>query len=230
VINSQDVSISSGPRQRPTQPDGVQEIPHERPTTMLLIRHAHTNDVGLRLTGREPGVPLSKIGFAQAERLGRRLAQVPLHAIYTSPLQRAVETADAVRREQRLAVRVCNELCEIDFGVWTGRLFVDLDRDPEWRRFNGARENAAIPDGEQIATAQCRIVSALRRLAERHPGDTVAVVSHAEVVRLALLHYTGTAINHFARFVIEPASVSAIVLSGEQTTVRYIGDDSFAAE
>jgi probable phosphoglycerate mutase len=109
-------------------------------------------------------VSLSKEGRTQADRLGRALASCPLAAIYTSPLARAVQTAEAVGHYQTVAVSQVAELLEIDFGAWTGKTFVDLERDPEWQRFNAKRSTACIPEGELLATVQARIVAAIGRL------------------------------------------------------------------
>jgi broad specificity phosphatase PhoE len=191
-------------------------------TTVLLIRHAHTDALGRCLSGRSDGVPLSTEGRTQADRLGRALASRPLAAIYTSPLDRAVQTAEALARYQTLAVSQVAELLEIDFGGWTGQTFIDLDRDPAWQRFNASRSTACIPDGERLANVQARIVAAIRRLGTRHPGKTIALVSHADVLRVALLHYVGATLDDYARFDVAPASVTALSLTARETRVVFV--------
>src|SRR3954468_19614346 len=154
-------------------------------TTVLLIRHAHTDAVGRVLTGRTPGVSLSAEGARQAARLAEVLtARLRLAAIYSSPLRRAIETAVPLASRQQLGVQPCDSLLEMDFGDWTGRSFADLDTEASWRRFNEHRSIAVTPGGEQIAAAQRRIVEAIATLGASHRGGTIALISHAELVRL----------------------------------------------
>ena len=199
-------------------------------TTVLLIRHAHTHAVGSWLAGRLPGVALSPAGVTQAERLGERLAaSVELKAIYTSPLERAYETAAAIARHQHAHLEECDELSEIDFGSWTGRTFAELDTDPAWRAFNQTRATAGIPGGEQPGDVQRRIVGAIARLARLHPGQTIAIVSHADVLRFALLHYRSMSLDLYYCFQVEPGSVSVVRLSSDGARVLYVNEGKFAA-
>ena len=197
--------------------------------TVLLIRHAHTDAIGLRLSGRLPGIELSASGAAQAERLGERLAaEFPLAAIYSSPLERARVTAAAVARHQRARVEVCDDLSEIDFGSWTGKTFDELDADPAWHVFNRARAAARIPGGERPADVQARSVGAIARLADLHPGRTIAVVSHGDVLRFALLHYCSISLDLYYCLDIEPGSVSAVRLSSAGARVLYVNEGKYA--
>jgi probable phosphoglycerate mutase len=225
------VSNPSAVRRLPLQPDDQHDAGAARTTTTLLIRHAHTDAVHQRLAGRAPGWPLSARGAEQAERLGRRLARlVALDAVYTSPLERAVQTAAALLRHQAAALHVCDDLTEVDFGAWTGRTFAELDGDPAWREFNESRSTAAIPDGERPVDVQRRIVSAIARLAAAHEGGTIALVSHADVVRSALLCYAAIPLDLHYRFDIGPASVSAIAVASSEVRLLCVNDTSFAAE
>jgi broad specificity phosphatase PhoE len=189
---------------------------------VLLIRHAHTDALGRSLSGRSVGVPLSTDGRSQAERLGQALACCPLAAIYTSPLDRAVQTAEAIGRYQLMAVSQVAELLEIDFGGWTGKTFVELERDPAWHEFNTRRSTASIPGGEGLADVQARIVAAVSRLGARHPGQTIALVSHADVLRFALLHYAGAPLDDYARFEVAPASVTRLSLIAGETRLVFV--------
>jgi broad specificity phosphatase PhoE len=199
-------------------------------TTVLLIRHAHTDALGRVLTGRTPGVSLSAEGARQAARLAEVLtARVRLAAIYTSPLRRAIETAGRLAWRQRLPVHAHDQLLEMDFGEWTGRSFADLDTDAAWRRFNEHRSIAVTPGGEQIADAQARIVDAIGTLGSRHRGETIALVSHAELVRLAVLFYRAMSIDLHHRCEIAPASVTALALGAGRVRLEYVNSTLFSA-
>jgi probable phosphoglycerate mutase len=201
-----------------------------RPTTTLLIRHAHTDAIGHRLCGRLPGVQLSAAGRAQAEALGAALAPRTLAAIYTSPLERAVATAHAIARCQPVPITVCEELGEIDFGEWTGKTFAELAPDTAWRAFNTRRATADVPGGERAADAQARIVAALSGLSARHAGETIAIVSHGDVLRFAVLHYASTPLDLYDRFQIDPASVTAVSLSADGPRLLYVNNRTLSGD
>ena len=117
-------------------------------------------------------------GVREAERLASRLEGVRLHALYTSERERSRETAAPLASRQALAPQVSAGVDEIDFGEWTSREFQTLEADPEWSVWNSRRSLARIPGGETIVMAQSRMVAELRRLADRHPEQTVGIVSH----------------------------------------------------
>lgn len=179
-------------------------------TTILLIRHGHTDAIGRRLVGRLPGVGLTDQGRQQASVLAAQLRDEPIAAIYASPLERAVQTAAPLADALGMPVHVCEALVEVDFGGWTGLTFDELEGRDDWRRFNTERSRAPVPGGEAAAAVQARIVGALERLRARHPSATIAVVSHADVIRAALLHYRGWSLDLFHRIEIAPASISMV--------------------
>jgi probable phosphoglycerate mutase len=197
-------------------------------TVALLIRHAHTDAIGQWLAGRAPGVPLNPAGRAQAERLGRALASSRLAAIYASPLERTLETAQAIARHQPAPLHADAALLEIDFGAWTGRTFADLHLDPAWRAYNTRRSTGVIPDGEAAAAVQRRIVGAIEALAARHAGSTFAVVSHGDPIRYAVLHYAGAPLDAYDRFEISPASVSAVALGLDRPRLLYVNNTTLS--
>ncbi len=168
--------------------------------------------MGRYLSGRRPDHHLNEAGRRQADRLPQRLARHSIAAIYTSPLERARETAEPLALARRLAPRTDRDLLEVDFGEWTGRTFAELDATPEWREYNGQRSHASAPNGEAIAHVQARIVGALDRLRAIHDADTIALVSHAEVIRCAVLHHLGMPLDMFRRIDISPASITILEL------------------
>jgi broad specificity phosphatase PhoE len=193
-------------------------------TVVLLIRHAQTDAVGDRLPGRVEDLPLNQVGRAQAERLRARLATTDIAAVYSSPLQRAIETAGPLAGERNLRIEPLLELLEVDFGEWSGERFEALARDPRWSRFNKVRSLSAPPGGERPLETQARVVRALEIGRTRHPNQTVVFVTHADVIRLAILYTAGAPIDFIHRFDILPASVTAIALDGEQSTLLYVND------
>ncbi|SFP83446.1 histidine phosphatase family protein [Sphingomonas rubra] len=181
--------------------------------TFLLIRHAAHIHLDRIFSGRMAGVPLSEAGEAQAARLGRALAGTAIDLVAHSPLDRTRETAEAIAAAQNgaPALVAVDDLIEIDLGEWTGRPLGSFDDEPAWTAWNARRGSARIPGGETMAEAQGRIVRALATLAAAHDGRTVAVVSHADMIRGAVAHVLGLPLDHLLRFDVDPASVSRLV-------------------
>lgn len=193
-------------------------------TICLLIRHATTDHVGRVLGGWTPGVHLNALGIEQADALAARLAPLPLAAVYASPLERAQETAARVAARRHIAVQVAAEAGEVRFGAWTGRSFAELAGDEAWQRWNHLRSMARAPDGETALEVQARIVALLERLRIAHPDACVAVVSHADVIKLALAHVLGVPIDGTRRIEISPASVSTLALDAGDVRVLGVND------
>jgi broad specificity phosphatase PhoE len=180
--------------------------------TILLIRHAEHGDFDRRLSGRRPGVSLSERGRAQAATLADRLAGAGIDRIETSPLERTRETAAAIAGARALPVRAEQALIEIDMGDWTGREFASFGDDPAWRDWNEHRGTARIPGGETMREAQARIVGHLQAMAARENGETIAVVSHADMIRAAIAWALALPLDNLLRFDIGPASVSRLAV------------------
>jgi probable phosphomutase (TIGR03848 family) len=191
---------------------------------LLLIRHALTQATGKRLSGRTPGIHLSDEGGRQAEALAGRLDPLPLAAVYASPLERCLETAQAIAHPRGLTVHPVPDLAEVDYGRWTGRSMPQLVRTALWKKVQQSPSSVTFPDGEGLADTQRRGVAALEEIAARHPRGTVAVVSHADVIRLALAHYAGLHIDLFQRLIVSPASVSAIGLGDRIPRIVRMND------
>ena len=185
-------------------------------TTVLLIRHGMTDAVGHKLVGWTPGVGLNALGKEQASRLGAQLAGVPLQAIYSSPLDRARATAEAIAGKHGLPVQFRDGLGEVRFGDWTGMLISEIQNDPRWQEWNQFRATARTPNGESFLELQDRMISELNAIAAAHPASVVAVVSHADAVRAALLQLLGMPGDFCLRLDIKPASVSVVQLSPDQ--------------
>lgn len=191
---------------------------------IYLIRHGDTDAVGNWLASWSPGVPLNDRGKAEAARLAERLRRVPFCAIYASPLERATLTAAPLAQALGLEVIRCPEVGEFRFGEWTGRSLRDLDRDPRWARFNAFRSSTAAPGGEIMAEVQARMARALEQIRERHPEGLVAVFSHSDAIRAALLYYLGMPVDLIHRLRIETASVSVLRLEEWGAEVVRVND------
>jgi broad specificity phosphatase PhoE len=184
-------------------------------TRFLLIRHATTDAVGQRFSGRLPGVLLNAEGQAQAQQLAGRLAEAPLDAVYSSPLERALQTAKPLAATHHLMPVVEEAFIELNLGEWTNKTFQELHDDPQFHLFNSFRGGTRIPGGELMLEAQARMVAGLQRLAGQHPYQTVAVVSHSDLIKAAVAYYAGSPLDLFQRLEISPASVSILEIYAE---------------
>jgi probable phosphoglycerate mutase len=182
-------------------------------TTLLLVRHGHTDAAGKRLTGRAPGVHLNELGRRQAERLVERLDGVRIDAIVSSPLERCRETAAPLAKARGRAVDVGRAWIEVGYGEWTGRSISQLRRTKLWRRVMFAPSNVRFPGGESLLEVQGRAVDATLDIAARHARGTVVVVSHADVIRLLVAHVAGMHADHLQRLSIDTASITAVSIS-----------------
>jgi probable phosphoglycerate mutase len=178
---------------------------------ILLIRHGINDYVKThRLAGRTPDVHLNDEGIAQAAALAERLAVLPVAAVYSSPLERACETAAPVAARLGLAVQVLEDVKETDCGGWTGQLLDDLSKDDLWRQVQGCPSLFRFPGGESFPEIQARMVAALDLVRRAHPGQTVAVFSHADPIKLAVAFYLGTPLDLFQRIEVAPASITEL--------------------
>ena len=180
--------------------------------TLFLLRHAAHDSVGDMLCGRMAGVALGETGRWQAARLARRFGPAMLDALYASPVQRCRETAAPLGARCGLEPALLPAAEEVDFGAWTGSRFAVLEEDPRWQAWNHSRDTAAAPGGESMAAVRQRVQALLEALRARHPEGRVALVSHAEIIRTAILQILGLPLQAYERLEVSPASISALAL------------------
>ena len=193
-------------------------------TLLLLIRHGLTDATGKRLSGWTPGIHLSARGREQAGHLVERLAGVGISAVYSSPIERCLETAAPLSADRRLRVARREDLGEVRYGSWTNRPIGQLMRTKTWRLVQQVPSAARFPDGESLLEVQERAIREVRRIASEHPKKTVAVFSHADVIKLVIAHFAGLHADLFQRLVVEPTSVSAIGLGDGMPRIFKVND------
>jgi broad specificity phosphatase PhoE len=189
-------------------------------TTFYLIRHA-ANDylTENKIAGWLPGVHLNAEGRKQSELLAERLAHEPIRAIYSSPLERARETAEPLAAKLALPVQVSEGLGEIRFGDWTDQPVAKLDATPHWQRWNAFRSSTPAPKGDLMIDAQARIVREMIRLRGEHPSTAIALVTHGDPIKAAVAYFLGVPLDLFLRIQVDPASVSIIALDDHTAKV-----------
>ena len=195
-------------------------------TTFYLIRHGSCDGLGDMLWGRTEGVCLNDEGRAQVQQLAERFSGVKLDALYSSPLQRARETAEVVARVAQLEIRQSAAFNEIDFGEWSGKSFESLGRDERWRRFNTQRSMAMIPGGETFLDAQARAVNELEKLRQQHGDARVAIVTHADIIKAVVGYVAGAPIDLWPRLEISLCSISIVASNEHETKLLAVNSTS----
>jgi broad specificity phosphatase PhoE len=195
-----------------------------------LVRHGQT---AMNAEHRFRGlldIPLSEVGRAEAWTAARRLAAIGVSAVYTSPLGRAREVAQAICSATGLpAAADLGDLLNLDYGRWEGltREECAADDPDEWDRYAHVPERAACPGGESLGSAADRVVNALRTIGRRHPGETVAAVSHGVMLRLAVLRVAGP-IEGDWQFDLPTGSAIAFEVEGDRVALASPLDRSIA--
>jgi probable phosphoglycerate mutase len=196
-------------------------------TRFWIIRHGAHDWIGKSLVGRAAGIPLNTKGRQEAKVVASALAHVRLSAIYSSPMQRATQTADPLVQACGLELQIEPALNEIDFGKWTNLTFEQLSEDTLWREWNCFRARGRTPGGESMRGVQRRIVRGLERIAANHPDDEVAVFSHGDVIKAALCWHLGMSLNSIHTLKVEPGSVAVLDLIDGAAALRFLkGNDT----
>ena len=196
-------------------------------TTILLIRHAENDFVKTgKLAGRLPNVHLNARGKLQADALAEVLKPIQLRAIYSSPLERAIETAAPLAALKKKEINIRENLSEIKYGQWQGASLKKLRRRKLWRIIQTVPSQARFPEGESFPEAQARIVSELETLRARHntPKATISCIFHSDPIKLAIAHYIGLPLDLFQRLTIAPASVSVLQINDGHIHLLGIND------
>ena len=185
---------------------------------LLLIRHGESTwNVEHRLPGQLPGIELTASGRAQAQRLAEALTALPLSAIISSPLARAVETAEYLAQGRALPVQLEPDLMDIQLGHWSGRNRDNLfQNDPAWKAF--VRNPTVGPeDVETFPELEQRAVAAIERwLKQDATGPCPAFVTHSDVIKLVLAHYLGLEAGRARPLWIDNASASVVELTDDR--------------
>ena len=194
-------------------------------TILLLIRHASNDFIkDGRLAGRTPGVHINAQGQREADDLARRTAHIPIEAIYSSPLERATDTARAVANCHNLSVQIVEGLLEGHAGEWTGKKISELNTTETWKAIQTKPIGVKLPGGESIDEVQARMVAAIEHIRKNHPDGIVAIVSHADPLKSVVAHYLNWDLNNFQRIAISPASVTVLSVDDKGAALLRTND------
>lgn len=196
---------------------------------VILLRHAHSaaNNLGL-LTGRLPGISLSKSGFAQADALVERIGRNTVDQLHISPIERCQLTINPWLHSKFSSsiekFTIDESVTEIDFGKWSGRKLSSLRRDPLWKVVQEAPSQMTFPDGESFRSAQRRAFNGVQEIAARKGSKVHLVVSHSDTIKLILAKYMGMKLDTFQKIQIDPASFTILDISRGEGSVKTINN------
>jgi broad specificity phosphatase PhoE len=185
-----------------------------------LVRHGHHGLVDRVLCGRMPGVQLDELGCDQMAITAETLRRYRPSAMQSSPQRRALQSAAIIANRCGCAVEIASGFDEIDMGSWTGAAFSELASDKKWRRWNARRGSARPPGGESMGEVQRRVIEHLEQL--KHIVGDIVIVSHAEPIRAALMHYLAIPLDRFQSVQIDPASISTVRIEGSRRFVSCV--------
>jgi probable phosphomutase (TIGR03848 family) len=200
--------------------------------TLILLRHGRSsaNSAGI-LAGRTPGVALDDHGQAQANGVVERLAQLPLAAVVSSPLQRCRETVAPLAEACGFEVALDDGFIEVDYGQWTGRELSKLGKEPLWKVVQSHPSAAVFPGGEGLAALQARAVAAVREwdaklVTEHGPQVLWLACTHGDVIKAVLADALGMHLDGFQRIVVDPGSISVVCYTELRPFVQRVNDSA----
>ena len=201
-------------------------------TLIIFVRHGRTPTTGTKLPGRAPNLHLSDEGKSQAEMIAKEIKTssssflgTKVSAVYASPMERTQETAKPIAKTLNLRVRTLQGLNECDFGDWTGRRLRDLSKLKSWSTIQKQPSSFRFPNGESFTEMQNRMLKTVDKILERHSGETVVCVSHADPIKAILASAVGTPLDLFQRILVGPCSASVVLYTKERPLVLTLNSN-----
>jgi probable phosphoglycerate mutase len=186
---------------------------------IYLLRHAQSvaNTKGI-LAGQDDSVELSKVGFKQAESLVSYLSAIKFSKVYSSPLTRCIQTiAPFMEKNSKIDFQIENRVIEMNYGKWSGRKLAVLSKDSKWKSVQNNPAGFTFPQGESFKSMRRRVDLALADLKKKK--GPILVVTHGDIIKMAITSSLGLPINRFQSFVVEPASLTVINLEKSGATI-----------
>lgn len=178
---------------------------------IYIIRHGDNDSLGNYLPGRKPGIHLNEAGLIQANTVAESLRNTGIQKIYSSPLERAVETAQPLAGQINLSIQLEPDLLEMDAGEFTGTLFPELKEMELWNKIRQDPVHNGFPGGEKFPEAQQRVWGAIERIHQSHHAeDVVAVFSHADCIKMIVTRAMQMPLSFFPRLGVDPASLTIL--------------------
>ena len=197
-------------------------------TQAIIIRHGQTawnEGRGERFRGRAE-IDLDELGVKQAEATARRLARWKVEAVYSSPLFRAVRTAQILAKKFNLQPQIASGLIDIDYGEWQGLSLKEAEAQDNklYSRWLYSPHLVTFPRGESLEQVQKRVVAQLNSLLLRHPEQTILLVSHKVVCKVLILSLLGLGLPHFWQVEQDTCAINLVEKRGNNIVVKLLND------
>jgi len=196
---------------------------------ILIIRHGETSWNMANIFRGRVQIELSEEGLKQAEKLAEYLSQKKIRAIYCSPIQRALQTAEIVSRRQQLTAQPMEDLTDLDFGQWEGVSFEEVKtRYREiYQLWREKPDLAKIPEGESLQEARERTLNALDKIIADNKEGTVAIITHRVITKVLECALLGLDDSHFWNIEQDTCGVTTFIYTGKSFILKHHNDVSF---
>lgn len=197
-------------------------------TRFIFVRHGQTDWNRENRYRGHADIPLNATGIQQAVLAAAALADVALHVVYASPLQRTMLTADLIAKSHGLPIKACQPLIDLNYGDWQGKPPADLDPESQalWRT---QPDRVAIPNGEPLSQARARVMALVEDLSQRHRGETVLLVSHDLIGKILLCGLSDAPNNAIHRFQQDTTCINVFDVNGDGYLIRAVNDTTHLA-
>jgi probable phosphoglycerate mutase len=187
--------------------------------SVILVRHSRStaNTAGV-LAGQAPGISLDETGFTQAQGLTTRIGDIAITRVISSPLQRCIETISPWHEKYgKSEIEIDNNFIESDYGTWTGCKLSELAKEPLWKEVQKTPSKVTFPEGESFQAMFKRVSTGLDSIIDNlAENENVIVVSHGDIIKLAIAKILGLPIDNFQKLVIDPASISIVKVENSE--------------
>lgn len=191
--------------------------------SIILVRHSRStaNTAGV-LAGQAPGIALDEVGFTQAQGLVSRIGEIEIKRVISSPLQRCIETITPWHSAHcSTTIEIDRNFIESDYGSWTGQKLSELSKEPLWKEIQKEPSNVTFPEGESFKAMFDRVSKGLDQIIDSlNDDDNVIIVSHGDIIKLAIAKILDLPIDNFQKLVIDPASISIVKVEKQEESRR----------
>lgn len=191
-------------------------------TLVIFVRHGQTDDnISGRISGQGP-IPLNTRGREQTQLVAEVLVSRGVTHLFSSPVMRALQTAEILAIRLDLGFTEIAELREVGYGEWEGRSFGEIRSHAIAQQVFHDPVNAVFPHGESLRAVQQRGVRVVEAVRQTYPRGVIVLVSHGDVIRTTLAHYLGLVFNDYRRIHIDNGALSVLELRDSRAHVKAV--------
>jgi len=181
-------------------------------TSIYLVRHGQTAWNKEEVFRGRTDVPLNETGLKQAELAGQYFKGMEIHAIYSSPLSRAWQTAQKIAQIQTVKVEPLEGILDMSFGDWEGHAHQEIRKmdNETYRQWVESPHLVKLPGGESLDDVRGRAMAALEEVLRKHPEKTIVLVSHRVVCKVMICAILGLDNSHFWQIAQDTTAINLI--------------------